>query len=52
MKRIHIYKRKRKPHTAVYEICHPDTGEVLFTGDAPKAAAFVGLVTSVLSSPP
>jgi hypothetical protein len=36
-------KRRRKPHTAVYEICHPDTGEVLFTGDAPKAAAFVGL---------
>ena len=36
-------KRKRKPHNAVYEICHPDTGEVLFTGAAPEAAAFVGL---------
>lgn len=36
-------KRKRKPHTAVYEICHPDTGEVLFTGDAPASAAFMGL---------
>lgn len=36
-------KRKRKPHIAVYEICQPDTGEVLFTGAAPEAAAFVGL---------
>ena len=36
-------KRKRKPYTAVYEICHPATGEVLFTGDAPAAAAFMGL---------
>ena len=37
------HRRKSKSHTAVYEICHPDTGEVLFTGDAPAAAAFMGL---------
>ena len=36
-------ERTRAPHTAVYEICHPVTREVLFTGAAPEAAAFLGL---------
>lgn len=36
-------KSKRAPHLAIYEVCHPGTGEVLFTGAAPDAAAFTGL---------
>ena len=36
-------KRTRKAHIATYEICHPDTGEVLFTGDAIGSAAYLGL---------
>ena len=36
-------KSKRASHLAVYEVCDPGTGEVLFTGTAPDAAAFTGL---------
>ena len=35
--------RRSKPRTVIYEIRHPDTGELLFTGDAPSAAAYIGL---------
>lgn len=36
-------KRKDILHSALYEICDPITGDILFTGEAPKAAAFIGL---------
>ncbi len=36
-------KRTRKPHgAAIYDICRPDTCEVVFTGNAAASAAFLG----------